>query len=372
MTRSLAGRRLAIVVIGAALTLPAPAAAQAPSDYQAGVEARLAGNADKAIELLGRVVAAEPRNADAQLQFGLALFARSRLDEAETALRTVLAIAPNYEDARIALARLQERRGDGAAALAELDRVSAANLEAADLRTRLRAGANGAAAFRRELDVDASYSSLSDAADWQDFAVRIADRVTPSTRIAAAVQQSHRFGANDTFAEVRVDHRAGNGGSLWLSGGATPNADFLPRWQLAAGGAFKLTNGPSATVATVEARHSRYVSGNVETLNPGVEQYLPGGHWLTARMINVVEHGEWRTGWLARGDFMATSRLRLFAGASDAPDVTEGIVVDTFALFGGLAFDANDRTTLRLSVNREDRDGTADRLEVSAGLGLRF
>jgi hypothetical protein len=94
---------------------------------------------------------------------------------------------------------------------------------------------------------------------------------------------------------------------------------------------------------------------------------------VTARWINIFdENGRHQAGGLLRGDFLATDRLRLFAGAADAPDTSEGVVIDTFSLFGGLSYDLNDRITTRLSIAHENRETGADRLQVGLGLGTRF
>ncbi len=362
----------AVTAAALLLALEAPAAAQSGTDYDRGVSARLEGNTDVAIELLGRAVANEPANADAQLQYGLALLAAGRLNEAERAFLRTLELAPNYDDARIALARVHQRRGDRQAALAELARVAAANPEAGELRTALLNQRAPEGHFRWRVDLDGSYSNVRGESDWRDISLRVAGAGSASTQLGAAIEHSHRFGRNDTYGEVRVDHRASDRTVLWLLAGGTPSADFRPRWQLGAGGAFKLTRGPTATVATIEARHSRYPTGDIQSVNPGVEQYLPGGHWVTARMINVAADGDVRSGWLTRVDAMAGRRLRLFAGIADAPDITEGVVVNTFSMFGGVVADLNDRTVLRLSVNNENRRGTVDRLEIAAGIGVRF
>jgi hypothetical protein len=90
-------------------------------------------------------------------------------------------------------------------------------------------------------------------------------------------------------------------------------------------------------------------------------------------MVNIFdEQGRHRAGWLGRGDVMVGERTRLFAGAADAPDVSEGVVTPTFSLFGGIAHDLDSRTTLRLSAAHEDRAGGGDRLQLGIGLGLRF
>lgn len=362
----------ALAIAGALfLGLSAPTLAQTGSDYERGVAARLAGHTDEALELLARAAAAEPRNADAQLQYGLALLAAGLLDDAERAFGTTLELAPNYDDARIALARVHQRRGDREAALAELNRVSPTNPEASELRAALmRATADSS--YRWQVDLDGSYSDVRGQQDWHDLSLRLTHVVSPFTRIGAAMETSRRFGEHDTYGEIRIDHRASDRTNFWLFAGATPSADFRPRWQVGAGGALKLTQGPAATVATVDARHSLYRSGDIQMLNPGFEQYIPGGHWITGRMINVIEGGNRHTGWLARADVMASSRLRLFAGAAHAPDINEGVVVDTVSLFGGLAVALNDRTTLRLFVNSEDRKGSSDRFEFGTGMGLRF
>ena len=326
--------RWLVVASALCLAVQSPALAQS-SDYRRAVAARLAGETKLATDLLARIVAAEPANADARLQYGLALLAAGRLDEAQQAFNATLHIAPGYEDARIGLARVHLRRGDRGAALDELNRVSANNAEAAELRAALVSSPTPAAAYGSRIDLDASYSDVRNQRDWQDMSVRFTHSLNPSTRVAAAIEHARRFSRRDTLGEVRVDHRLSRRISAWIATGATPGADFLPRWQVAGGGAVKLSQGPAATVATLDARHSRYRTGTIRMFNPGVEQYLPGGHWLTARMINVIEDGDWASGWLARADVAATSRLRLFAGMADAPDVTEGVVVRSSACSAG-------------------------------------
>ena len=349
-----------------------PAFARAQSTYERGVEARLAGDIQRAVELLAEAAAAEPANADAQLQLGLALLAAGRLDEAERAFNRTLELAPDYADARIALARVHQRRGDSARALAEVERVDAANAEASELRATLLAPGSARAAYSWQLDFDGSFSDVRHEQDWHDLSLRLSGLAGPTSRVGIAIESSRRFSERDTYGEIRIDHRVSARANAWLFAGGAPDADFRPRWQVGAGGAFKLTEGPSATVATVDARHSEYRSGDIQMLNPGIEQYFAGGHWITARMINVSDDGHWHSGWFGRADVMASERLRLFAGAADAPDVNEGFVVDTFSLFGGVSVDLNTRTTLRLFVNREKRDGSADRLEFGTGMGIRF
>lgn len=363
-------RRRALAL--AALTLVAAQPSQDP--YEQGVAARHAGDAARAVELLSQVVAAEPENSDAQLQLGLALMAAGRLEEAEAALRRTLALAPGYDDARIALARIAQRRGDPATGLRELEPVNPANAKAARLRTSL-AAAPEEPSDRWQLDVEGNYSALDGGrSDWREGSLQLRYQATPETAVSARLESSHRFGLDDTYGEFRLDHRISPAAGVYAALGATPNADFRPEWQVSAGAAVRVRSGPEATVLTLDARQARYRAGDIQTLSPGIEQYVVGGRvWLTGRLINIFdEQGEHHLGWLARGDAQAAPRLRLFAGLSDAPDTSEGRVVDTFSVFGGLSLDVNGRTTFRLSLAHENREFGADRLQSGIGLGLRF
>ncbi len=354
--------------------ISAPLAAQPTEDrYQAAVQARLGGDSERAARLLNALVADEPRNADAQLQLGLALLSLGRLDEAEAAFRRTLAIAPDYADARIGLARVAQRRGDLEAARVELQSVDPLNAEAAELR-RLLTPTQEKPAYQWRADLDGSYSRISGPQpDWKEVAARLAYIVSPGTEISAAAEFARRFNTNDVFGEIRLDRRVSPGTSFYVRAGGTPNADFRPKWQIGAGAEFRLAPGPRATVLTIDAAQARYRSGDIQTLTPGVDQYMAGGRvWLSARWINIFQDGDHQDGWLGRATFQANEKLRLFAGAADAPDVDEGIVVETFGVFGGLSYDINDRMNVRASLAHEDRKTGADRLQFGLGAGWKF
>jgi YaiO family outer membrane protein len=373
--------KTALLLVMLALAAPLPAAAQpaAAQDmeslYREGVAARRAGDNARAESLLRRVVAAEPGNSDALVQLGFAHLAQDELNEAEAAFQETLRIAPEYTDARIGLARVAQRRGDRPAALGALEPVDPSNAEAGALRAQLMTPGGAADAARVRLDLDLSYSALEQGRrDWQELSLGVGYQASPSTAVSARVEAARRFGATDVYGEARVDTRVTDDVALYASLGGTPEADFRPEYQVGAGGSVRLREGPPATVLTLDARHARFRAGGVQTIAPGIEQYLLRGRaWLTARWINIFdEDGDHQSGWLARGDVLAGERLRLFAGASDAPDTSEGRVIDTFSLFGGLAWDWAARRTLRLSLAHEDRETGADRLQFGLGFGLRF
>ena len=366
-------RLLGLLALG--LVSAAPPEPPAPNaTYEAGVAARLAGDNQGAVRILRTVVAREPANADAQLQLGLALLAAGDLQGAEDSFRRTLDIAPGYDDARIGLARVKQRRGDPRGALAVLEPVSPANQDAAGLRTALAAGEEDAA-YRGQLNFDGSYSVLEgDRPDWREGTVQLRYQLTEDTGLSGAVEVANRFGRSDVYGEARVDHRVSDASSFYVSAGGTPRADFRPEWQIGAGGSGRVRGGANPTAITLDSRQAHYRAGDIQTVTPGIEQYVAGGRaWLTARWINIFdETGEHQSGWLARGDLMASDRLRLFAGGADAPDVSEGVVTDTFSLFGGLSYDLDRRRTLRLYVAHEDRRRGSDRLQVGLGVGWRF
>ncbi|MFL9839337.1 YaiO family outer membrane beta-barrel protein [Sphingomonas sp. ST-64] len=365
-------------MIGAGLALfAAPMVVQPQQDptiadpYQAAVSARLAGDPARAVALLQPIVAANPGNADAQVQLGLANLALGQLDAADTAFRAALSVAPDYADARIGLARIAQRRGDIAGARRALEPVDPANADAAELRRQLAATPTQ---IRWQLDVEGSLSDLSGPqADWTEAAAQLRYHMSQSGTVGARVEYARRFGRSDVYGEMTVEGALGDGLRGYLSLGATVDPDFRPEWQLGLGGSARLRSGPYATLLTLDARQARFALGDVQSVSPGVEQYVGGRFWVTGRWINLFdERGRHRSGYSIRGDLQATDPIRLFLGYSDAPDTDEGIVVPVRSVFGGVAIDVSSRATLRVSLAHENRATGADRTQFGIGAGFRF
>jgi YaiO family outer membrane protein len=355
-----------------AMVFTVPAAAQtAQQDYEAGVAARHAGHPEEALTHLERAAAAEPGNADIHLQIGVANLAMGRLDAAETAFRRTLDLAPDYADARLGLARVAQRRGDRAAALAELDRIDPGHSEANELRRRIESEVPERP-WRWRIDLDGSYSRIESLPDWQSATLLVQHRPRANTTIGLTADTTRRFDQTDTYGEARVDYRFSPGGYAYVLAGGTPGADHRPKWQLGAGASVRVHGGPYATVLRLDLRQADYPTGDVQTVNPGIEQYLTGRAWITAQWINVWDNDTHSSGWLIRGDVMPTDRLRLFAGAAKAPDLDAGVVIRTTSLFGGLSIDVGDRYTLRLSYTHDDPEGSANRATMAIGMGYRF
>jgi YaiO family outer membrane protein len=348
----------------------APLAAQT-TPYDQAVAARQRGDAAEAARLLAPIVAAEPRNADAQVQLGYAYLSLDRLSDAEAAFRAALNAAPDYADAKLGLAQTLRRRGNAAGALAELGPPGRDSEEAQTLRSALLADP---ALHRWSLDLEGSLAAIGQGrSDWSEGAVQLRRRIDARSTVGARVEVAHRIDRTDVYGEASVEQALGTRGHGYLTLGGTPNADFRPKWQVGAGGSLGLSDGPTATVATLDLRHADYASGNIDTISPGVEQYFAGGKgWLTAKMINLFDHGRHQAGYLVRGDVMASDKLRLYAGYADAPDTEQGVALDTKSVFGGLSYALRSGTTLRASVSHDDPEASPGRTQIGLGIGWRF
>ncbi len=355
--------------------IPAPAvqvevAAQVQADpqalYEAAVADRLAGRHAEAVDRLRQVLALRPADVDARLNLGLSLLALRRISQAEAAFRTVLEQAPGYADAEVGLARAAEMRGDLAVAREHGTRALI-----------LSPGRQDVAAFRRSLDavawrvdIDASRSRLSAGLpDWTMTRVGVARSITPGWTVSGSVERTEQFNRVDVYVEGRVDRRM-TGADAYVALGGTPEADYRPEIMLMAGGSAAITAGVRATL---DASAARYATGSVESLHPGLTAALFNGRFeVAARWINVWDETDrHRSGYAARATWQVTDRFRLSAGHADAPESSEGVVVDVVAKSLGAAFDLTDRVTLRLGVVDEDR-GSYTREEISVGLGWRF
>lgn len=118
------GRSLFVAVFALALASPAMAAGSssssrppaAPSartsDYDTGVKAVKAGDYQRALDLLHKVVQAEPRNADAWNYIGFSERNLGRFDPSLAAYQKALAINPNHVGANEYLGELYLKLGD--------------------------------------------------------------------------------------------------------------------------------------------------------------------------------------------------------------------------------------------------------------------
>ena len=334
--------------------------------YVAAVADRLAGRHAQAVEGLERVLALRPDDVDARLNLGLSLLALDRVPKAEAAFRTVLQQAPDYADAEIGLARAADRRGDRPAARDHATRAAKLAPDREDVAILNRALRD----VTWRIDADASRSRLSGGLpDWSEARIVASRAIAGGWSVGGTLERTERFERSDIYIEGRVDRRLA-GGDVYVALGGTPDADYRPEVILMVGGGMRIA---PRLRATLDASAARYASGSVESLHPGLTTDLFGDRLeLAVRWINVWdEANKHRDGYAARATLRVVDRFRLSVGRSDAPESSEGVVVDVVATTVGVAFDLTDRVTLRVGAVDEDR-GTYRRDEVSLGVGWRF
>lgn len=334
-----------------------------------------------ALTALEQEAAAAPNDIDVLRRLGIAQGQNGRTREALATLERARQLAPNDYDVRLALAQVHYYRGESVIAVRLAGEVLTAhpdNADARDLAERaaraVRAGYGGE---RWRLDLSGSYSDFNDDARrrWLESSIGLGHRVDERTNVFGRAEIANRFGKTDVFGEVGGDYRFGDASSASLAVGVTPGADFLPQWAVRGGvRARAWRDGIGDGILTLDARYAEYRSGGVETLSPGIEQYLADGRlWLTGRAIFTWdENGDSQTGYLVRGDAQVANRVRLFLGYADAPETSENVTLTTRTLFGGAVVDLTDRHTLRIDYARDDRERSYVRSAFTLGFGVRF
>ncbi len=351
--------------------------AQPPADpYEAGVAARQEGRFGEAATLLEDAVERAPSNSDAWVQLGLALVPLERFDEAEDAFERALAISPDYQDARIGLARLAFFRGD-------LDRAEAllgetgAHPEAAPLREQVSAARTGEDAPRWRLDASLGRSELSAGLPgWTEASVALGRRLDARTSVTGLAEYARRFEAEDVYLQARIDRQLAARSWGYAAVGGAPDARFRPELALLAGATLPLGGSPDGIgglYAILDGAVARYAAGTVTSVSGGLRHVFEGdAAAVGARLIAVEdETGTTRTGFGLDAGWQATGRLRLLAGYVDAPETSEGVTIETQAWNAGARLAVSDTLTLSATVLHERRPGY-DRTGLVAGFGWRF
>lgn len=327
---------------GAALLLAtaSPIAAQ-QNDYDRAVAARLADDPSLAASLLEGWLESNPQDVDARLQYGYALLALGRLDEAERAFRAVLAAAPDYADAREGLALVERRRS----APSEAERSAS-------------------------VIVDFAWSSLdAPQSDWSEAGLAIALPIGVGDTLDLKGTWYERFDLEDVEIGGLYTHRAGE--DVWVRFGASgaPSADFRPEIAAIAGLDYRAAG---STVLSIDIGWQDFPAEEVWTFRPGITQYFGGGRFAVNASARAVLAGDddLLIGGALRGDFMPRDRTRLFLGVATGPETDLGIVRDTTSLFGGGELPLGNSISLIGSVSHEWREVGSDRTE--GRIGVKF
>ncbi len=398
--------------------------------FREAAQARGAGDFTTTRRKLERALALKPDHADALFQLALVVAFQKEYARALRLLQRARALAPDNLDMRIAAARIKGWQGAVEAALAEARALAAeapANVEIHNLLGRLYyyikahdaalrafqtaaeldpanqaakkglrdvARAKSAAAerkpgdapfadqaeFRWRLDVGFEGSEFSRSANkgWNEGYGQLTHAFSSRTSVHFRSQLSRRFGLEDQFYRIGVDHRFAKDMRGHLRLGVTPTADFLPRWSLDAGGSLGLmekSNLIGPLFGTLDLGNRHYATGDMGKLDPGGQLYLFDGlAWLTGRWINIMDirAGKRLSGWSGRADWQMVHDLRVFAGMSIAPETDRGATVDTRSRFTGLVVEFTPRFAANVAYTRDNRERSYIRNVFSIGMTFKF
>ena len=223
-------------------------------------EAATSGRRPEALRILETQLAANPRDVDSRLLYGLVLSWSGRYDDARRELEQVLKQAPTYTDARVALANVEWWSGQ----YDRLDRVASEGLKQQPENTqwmiyRARAldglgqpqrarrvvdnvlssepGNASARALGERLDSQLRPWSAQlshtvdwfddDRATWKETAVTLG-RITPIGTVLARGSYSERFGLSDTQFELEAYPRIRPGTYGYVNFGASFDKALYP------------------------------------------------------------------------------------------------------------------------------------------------
>lgn len=352
-------------------------------------------------------LALSPGNADVLVALGQVAGFQQKFNEAEGFFRAALERAPDYLDASLGLARLALQRGDLAGAKERFEAVlerEPDNIEAlVGLGDTYRAGGDDAAARIRydtaltlepgsadiqqrldqpmprkwRVDIGTEVSALTGGRlPWTDSSIGLSYALQPATTIGGRLRVGTRYGETDTQIEVRVDHAFSEGFSAYGIVAATPDADFLARFSFGGGASWRahMPGGPLGPLLfTLDGRHDVFHDTSVTTISPAVQYFfLDERLGLQVRWIHSVDaDGISANGFAVRAELAATDKLRLLAGYSDAPEISDGSQIATQTVFAGISYDLSDAVTLRANYAHEHRDAFESDT-VGLGLAVRF
>ncbi|MER9414325.1 YaiO family outer membrane beta-barrel protein [Mesorhizobium sp. M0589] len=331
------------------------------------------GDVPRARTMIDDVLGNVPGNAEA-----IALDARvSRLEQdytrAEQSFQRVLAIDPRNAEALVGIGDLRRERGDDNAARDAYRQALALEPGSHDIEQRLAAPPPRKWRF----DLGSEVSVLTDGlGEWTDSLAGVAYRLTPRMTISGRTRVATRYGRTDLQIEGRIDQAFSPSVSAYALVAVTPDADFLARSSIGAGASWQILAaakrfGPFSL--NIDTRYDNFANTEITTISPWVQAYvLDGRLGLAARWVHAADDiGTRADGYVLRVDLAVTPSVNVFGGFGDAPEISDGTLVPTRTVFGGISWDVSDPLTLRSSFAHEQRP-TFDLTTFGLGLTARF
>lgn len=347
--------------------------------YQEGIKARLEQNFELARAKLERAAKLVPDDADIHVQLGFTYLALDEVVLAKQSFQVALKLAPQYVDAKYGLALVAFRQGEFDEAQQLVSQVVKERENYTDALSLQKNISNAQIAHnlvnrKWRLDISGEYSGVSNGMDdWSEGNIALSYKATPNTTIIAGTQVARRFDETDKKFILTLAHKFNDRWAGYGTAAVTPNANFLAKYTMAAGGSYVVSKGNEylqATVLTLDVQHDEYREGAVRTITPGVQQYLWAGRlMLTGKSINIYqEHGGYASGYLFKSDLEVTDKLQMFGGYSNSLEPSDNKMIRTEATFTGVAYAISEDVTIRLNYTHEHRRNAYTRDIFGVGL----
>ncbi|MCW6533708.1 YaiO family outer membrane beta-barrel protein [Sphingomonas lycopersici] len=345
--------------------------------------ARAAQDFKRAIAILEPARTANPNDVEILRLLGTSYAFDRRYDDAIATLIRARDLAPDDLDVRAALARAylwSGRRGEAQVELAAIKARDPGNADAALLHRQLESPAPGkeagdAPVRRRGAAMWSEVSGVTLASGasrtWWTIGGSAYTQIGARTSISGEVEREARQSRVDTHLQARIDQQFSPHLRGYLAVGGTPDADFREKWSVRGGVEVDVVKG---VTLLADARHADYGSVAITAFEPGARVTVASIRTaVTVHMINLWdERDTHRTGWSGRIDSEVGRGILLFAGAATYPDTEAGITRRMRSVFGGVAVPVSRATTLRLTVDHDDRVNSYRRTGGTLGLQIRF
>lgn len=329
--------------------------------------------------LLERVLASSPGNLEAKGFAARIAYYQERYDTAGEGFSAVLAAAPDNVEALVGLGDVKVVQGEEDEGAALYGKALELRPDLADIRER-RERLFDPSGYRWRVDVGDDHSTSpvgSRRQDWDDAFVQASYAIDARTHARARFEWSERFGLMDRFIEIGADRKFYSWLSAHVELGFAPAAKYLPRLRVGGGVSVRLNEGGSwigPTIATLDARRSRYTTGPVEQFTVGAQQYfLDGRLWLSGSIPwTHDETGKLMRGWTFRADAVPVPWLHLFGGLGAGAETIANRTAGTRNHFIGVTVSLSDRFDLTAAAARSFTERTPRRDTYSLALTVRF
>jgi YaiO family outer membrane protein len=322
--------------------------------------------------LVDPIAAQHPNNTEVGILAARISLQEGEAREAEEQFLLILEREPNNGEALVGLGDAQRAKGDDRAARINYSKALALEPGSADIQQRL----DQPPLKKWRADIGTEVSDLTGGmSSWTDSYFGLSYAVRPQTAISGRSRVATRYGETDVQIEARIDQAFSEDFFAYGIIAGTPEADFLARFSVGGGLSWRAAPASSSgpLFLTLDGRHDVFRDTSVTTISPAAQYFFFDERLgLQVRWIHSVnDEGTSSDGYAIRADLAAIDRLRFFAGYSDAPEISEGTLIETKSVFTGVSFDLSDALTLRANYAYEHRV-TFDRNTYGLGLSARF